>query len=355
MLVFKEIIEETIVFDGIVEEEIIEDINEINEILEDIDEIIEMDESPEWFITEDKGETYTVYDIYEEKGVTVIKSLESQRFGVIATLFRFFGDVISGDLYPCLDRDPETISLRDEWVRFWPNIVNVYYWPQIRIKEVPKRIRKEFLKNPNEIKLEFIEICLTNGISEEKIISKMNDKDFTTDFVCAQSLEIPWYVFEEFSHKRLKDAIVIALEKITLPFGIDPFLKENEKNMEYCSILKTEKIPYEEFFEDNGYTIISPKSSMDFYEESKIMHNCVASPHQEHVESVLEGKQQVYFLREGNRHVATIGVVNNVIVECLGKYNTSCEERKDGKIFFTQEESEIVDKWAKRRGIIPNY
>ena len=126
----------------------------------------------------------------------------------------------------------------------------------------------------------------------------------------------------------------------------------------YCQYLddKGEKIPYSDEFEFEGYKIISPRKIMDFANESRAMHNCVGQPQQDHVRDCLEGDLEVYFLREGERHVATIGVENNSITTCLGRFNSFCERKdENGKIWLKEEECKIVDLWGKLRGFDINY
>ena len=199
-----------------------------------------------------------------------------------------------------------------------------------------------------------IELCVELGFNTEQLIKLYEDKYLMRLIGDASSLGVSDNILLTLNEELINDEI-IRLVHDGEDFFIDENLSENEQNYRYCEAYKDKKVPYYDFFEEKGYKIVSPTSFIELAEASEYMHNCVGKPHQGYIQQILNKELEVYFLKKGETHVVTIGVEDNSINTCLGRFNSYCEEEKDGKKWFTQEEALIIDNWGRQRGFILNY
>lgn len=343
---------------AICEEVVEEDYIEVE--LEDLDSLEEI--IPETIFFKDCGRTYSIG--FKEKTCSIIKELEPKRFFILSELKNEF-NIEAKDAkseYIRWASSAEEMELRDNWVTSYPQLENKpWIYPRLKINNFPKILRKRIFGKKFFDEELFIN---TQELLENEVLDKEKceiafQKGILDLIIDAYGINVESRIIQSLDTERIRERIAeivngVEGERLYIDgnFYIDTTKPQFEQNEDYCNYLDKQgyKIPYSENFEYEGYSIISPKKCIDFAIESRAMHNCVGQPQQPHVKDCLEKKLQVYFLREGNRHVATIGVENNIITDCLGRFNSFVGQKRDGKIWLTEEESKIVDMWGKLRG-----
>ena len=340
-------------------EEVIEE-DYIEEEFEDLDSLEEI--IPETIFFKDCGRTYSIR--FKNKACSIIKELEPKRFFILAELSNWFyiETEDARSRYIRLGFSAEEMELRDNWITSYPQLEKKpWMFPSLKINDFPKILRKRIFRK------DFVDeelFTMTQALLEDEVLDKRGceiafQKGILELIIDAYSVRVENRIIQSLNAERIRERIVEIVNGIkdkklyiTEDFYIDTTKPQFEQNEDYCNYLDEQgyKIPYFEEFEYKEYSIVSPKKWIDFAIESRIMHNCVGQPQQKHVMNCLEKKLQVYFLREGDRHVATIGVENNIITDCLGRFNSSVGQKRSGKIWLTEEESKIVDMWGKLRG-----